>query len=118
MPNRNLTYLEQLECEFKKFINENNPSVADETTRHMPKKLGGLGMIDTNNFWKALRMSWLRRYINSKSTWAKMHRMETSPYTFDPITANFENLTKARALCKNQFWKEIYASLITCRKTF
>ena len=77
MPNPNKTYLKQLECDFKKFINENNHSVVDKTTRHMPKKLGGLGMIDINNFWKDRRMSWLRSFINSKATLAKMHKIET-----------------------------------------
>ena len=114
MPNPNVTYLKQLECKFKKFINENTPPVVDETTRHMPKKLGGLVMIDVNNFWKALRMLWLRCFINSKSTCAKMHKMETAPYTFNPITSNFETFTKARAICKNSFWEETYAWLILC----
>ena len=72
-------------------------------------------MININNFWKALRMLCLRRFINSKSTWAKMHRVETPAYKFNPITSNFENLSKPRALCKTQYWKETYASLIMCR---
>ena len=38
-PNPNVTYLKQLESEFKSFINKNNPSVVDET-RHILKKLG------------------------------------------------------------------------------
>ena len=47
--------------------------------------------------------------------WAKMHRSETALHTFNPITSNFDGLTKARLLCKNSFWKEVYASLISCR---
>ena len=37
------------------------------------------------------------------------------PNAFDPIKSNFESLTKAKAKCKNPFWKEIYSSLIDCR---
>ena len=81
----------------------------------MPKKLGGLGMVNINNFWKALRLSWFRQLIESKATWEKIHRAETAPYTFCPISSNYESLMKARLLCKNGFWKEMYASLITCR---
>ena len=81
----------------------------------MPRKLGGLGMVNINNFWKALRLSWFRRFIDSKSTWAKLHKLETSPYTFNPITSNFDDLNKARMQCKNGFWKELYSSLISCR---
>ena len=61
VPNPNLTYLQQLETEFKKFISDNNPNVVDETTRHMTKQNGGLGMVNVNNFWKALQLSWFRR---------------------------------------------------------
>ena len=75
VPNPNLTFLQQLETEFKRFISDGNPHVVDETTRHMPKKLGGLGMADIDNFWKALRLSWFRRFLDPKSTWAKLHRL-------------------------------------------
>ena len=50
VPNPNLTHLQQLETELKKIFNDNNPHVVDETMRHMPKKLGGLGMLNINNF--------------------------------------------------------------------
>ena len=71
VPNPNLTYVRELESEFRLFIKDNNPSVVDDVTRHMSKELGGLGMINVSLFWKAIRMSWLRRLINSNATWAK-----------------------------------------------
>ena len=42
VPNPNLIYLKQFEVEFKRFINENNPSIVDETTRYMPQNMVGL----------------------------------------------------------------------------
>ena len=51
VPNPNLNYVKELESEFKFFINDNNPSVVDDVTRHMSKKLGALGMNDINLFW-------------------------------------------------------------------
>ena len=59
-------------------------------------------------------MSWLRRLATSKLTWAKLHRLETRNYTFDPTSSNMEQLTKAKRMIKNAFWKDIYESLITC----
>ena len=53
-------------------------------------------MIDINNFWKAIRMSWLRRCIETKSTWAKLHKAETLPYTFNPGTSDYDSLVKAK----------------------
>ena len=69
VPNPNLAHLKQLESELKTFIFDNNPNVVDETTRHMTKQQGGLGIPNINNHWHALRMSWFRRSIDSRSTW-------------------------------------------------
>ena len=114
VPNPNLAHLKQLESELKTFISDNNPNVVDETTSHMTKKHNGLGIPNFNSFWKALRMPWFRRNINSKPTWSKLHICEVSPYSFDPVKSNFDLLNKAKTKCKNPFWKELYLSLITC----
>ena len=81
VPNPCSTFITELESVFKHFITSNNPSVVCEVTRHMRKNEGGLGMLRINPFWKAIRMSWLRRLITSKSTWAYLHKTETSPHT-------------------------------------
>ena len=81
----------------------------------MAVKHGGFGVPNINTFWKSLRMSWLRRSINSDSTWFKLHCQKVFPYAFDPEKSNYDALTKAKAKCMNPFWKEIYASLLECR---
>ena len=73
-------------------------------------------MTDINLYWKAITMSWLRRLVKSNATWAKLHRADTFPYTFNPINSNYEELVKAKTMCKNSFWKDIYASLLLCRR--
>ena len=115
IPSLSLKKINEIEREFDIFINYNNPSITDKTTRYMTKKEGGLGMIKINIFWRAIRMSWLRRLSNSKSTWAVLHQSETRPYTFNPMTSNMEQLTRARNLTKNLVWRDIYDSLLTCR---
>ena len=115
VPNPSLAHLKLLESELKIFISDNNSNVVDETTRHMATKHGGLEVPNVNTFWKSLRMSWLRRSINSESTWYKLHCHEVFPFAFDPAKSNHESLTKAKVKCMNPFWKEIYASLISCR---
>ena len=81
----------------------------------MTVKEGGFGVPNVNTFWKAIRISWLRRSIGSESTWVKLHQQEVFPYAFGPIESNFESLNKAKAKCRNPFWKKIYCSLIDCR---
>ena len=60
-------------------------------------------------------MSWLRRAIDSDSTWFKLHKQEVFPNAFDPQKSNFETLSKAKLSCRNPFWKDVYSSILECR---
>jgi len=55
--NPNLTYLQQLDAEFKSFISLHNPNVVDETTRHMARQEGGWGLPNIYNFCKAFMLT-------------------------------------------------------------
>ena len=116
IPNLSIGRIKEIEREFELFINDNNPSVTDKTTRYMSKKDEGLGMIKIDHFWKAIKMSWLRRLYFSKSTWAELHKAETKPNTFNPISSNWSEIETAKSRMNNPIWKEIYDALLTCRK--
>ena len=81
----------------------------------MAVKDGGFGVPNINTFWKAIRMSWLRRLIASDATWAKLHRSDVSPFSFNPCKSNFDTLTNAKTKVTNLFWREVYGSLLECR---
>ena len=115
VPNFSITHLKILESELKFFILDGNPSVVDETTRKMAVKDGGFGIPNINFFWKSIRMSWLRRLIGSEATWAKLHRHDVAPCSFDPCKANFVSISKAKKKTTNLFWKDVYGSLLDCR---
>ena len=61
VPSPSCVHLRSLELELKHFIANNNPNVVDDKTRKMTLKDGGFGIPSINTFWKAIRMSWLRR---------------------------------------------------------
>ena len=82
----------------------------------MGRKDLGLGMLHITHFWKAIKMSWLRRLTYSKSTWAELHRADTKPYTFNPMTSCWTGLEMARSQTSNLVWKEIYGALLSCRR--
>merc|ERR1711895_124381 len=115
VPSFSIAHLKVLESELKFFILDGNPNVVDETTRRMAVKDGGFGIPNINTFWKAIRMSWLRRFIGSEATWAKLHRHEVAPFSFDPCKANFETIINAKRKTTNLFWKDVYGSLLDCR---
>ena len=82
----------------------------------MAVKDGGFGIPNINTFWKSIRMSWLRRLIFSEATWAKLHRYDVSPCSFDPCKSNFESIMNAKSKSTNLFWKEVYSSLLEVRQ--
>ena len=90
--------------------------MTDKTTRYMRKQDLGLGMLRVDHFWKAIKMSWLKRLTFSKSTWVLLHRAETKPYTFDPMTSNWSEIKLTKIKMDNLVWKEVYGSLLACRK--
>ena len=49
------------------------------------------------------------------STWANLHRQETKPFTFNPITSTSNDLEEAHNRTNNLVWRDIYDSLIVCR---
>ena len=115
VPNPSCTHLRSLELELKQFIVSNNPSMVDDKTRIMSVRNGGSGVPNIKTFWKAIRMSWLRKSICLESSWFKLHRHDVYPNVFDPQKSNFESLTNAKSKCVNPFWKEVYSSMIECR---
>ena len=109
IPNLSIGQIKEIEREF-------NPSAPDKMTRYTSKKDGGLGMFRIDQFWKAIKMSWLRRLSFSKSTWAELHKAETKSNTFNPMSANWSEIETAKSRMVSPVWKEIYNSLLTCRK--
>ena len=87
IPSLSISQIKEIDKEFEHFLTENNLFVVDKTTRYMGRKDLGLGMLHINHFWKAIKMSWLRRLTYSKSTWAELHRAQTRPYTYIPMTS-------------------------------
>ena len=63
IPSLTITQIKDIDKEFEHFLSENNPSVVDRTTRYMGKKELGLGMTNISNFWKSIKLSWLRRSL-------------------------------------------------------
>ena len=66
IPSLSLKRIKEIEREFEIFLKSNGPSITDKTTRYMAKKENGLGMPRVDTFWRAIKMSWLRRLSSSK----------------------------------------------------
>ena len=117
IPSLSVTQIKEIDKEFEHCLYDNNPSMVDRTTRYMGRKELGLGMIHISHFWKAIKMSWLRRLTYSKSTWAKLHREETKPNTFNTMTSSWTGLEMARSQSSNLVWKDIYGPCCPVERT-
>ena len=65
IPSLSLKRMKEIEREFEIFLNNNNPSITNKTTRYIAKKRNCLGMPKVNTFWRAMKISWLRRLSSS-----------------------------------------------------
>ena len=106
--------LKKLEQSCQKFIWGNQKSVkVSKEDSALPEEIGGLGMLDINDFWDSLRFSWIRRAINSNDEWPKMLAL-----TLSEILGQYVNISQFLELplnkiritaskITNPFWKQV-----------
>ena len=88
LDNKKIKYLENL---IFSFLWENKPDKVCREDAKISEKAGGLGIIDVNNFWKSLKLSWLRRASSSSAFWPKIlcllirERAHITPSTLGPF---------------------------------
>ena len=105
--------LNELEHAFLDFIWNSKGDKVDRKTLFIPEKFGGLNMISVSDFWKSLKLSWLRRLLTTKSAWKSV--LETS---LEALNINVNDLflfgdtqfRKLKDLIKNPFWKDVFLS--------
>jgi len=76
----------------------------------MPEDRGGLNMINLPNFWKALKITWLRRLLATKSTWADILDLELGKLGYsreDLYSCGNSHLRKISTQLRNPFWKDV-----------
>ena len=92
---------------------EKNPKVAKADT-FKPLTSGGLAMVNTTLFWKALKCSWAKRLTETKSFWPLIleNNLIKNSYTLNEIF--FSGPTRLSTIAKdisNPFWKDVLNSL-------
>ena len=67
---------------------------------------GGLNMVDIQAFVRSLKLTWLKRVIKSKATWAKLATNDL-PHIENIVQHGSEKLLKTRSKISNPFWKDV-----------
>ena len=129
LPTPSKKYCKKIETIISNFIRgEHTPSTKDEAAKlkasivsqeviFSPKTHNGLGLQRIATFWSAIKMGWFRR-LDHESFWKTLHLEDLVDETliFDPHKSNETLIKKALKHIKNPTMKEIYISLLKCKK--
>ena len=111
LPQMEQESLNEIEKMFIDFIWNGKGDKVDRQTLFMPEKIGGLNMISVSEFWKSLKLTWLRRLLTTKSAWKSI--LENS---LDFFNVNLNDLflfgdkkfLKLKDSMQNPFWKDVF----------
>ena len=102
---------------FFKFLWGNKPDKVSRDHVKLSEKAGGLGLVDTKQFWESLKFSWFRRLCNTGAFWPNILEMQVQKITGDK-TSIFELLqlgpsmiTNIGKKMDNRFWKQVLCSV-------
>ena len=104
LPSPNATCLKELNDTFAKFLWSGKPSKWNRDILESEIHLGGLKLHNIALFDKTLKLSWLRRFLKSKSKWTIF------PNSFELIDAfNYgpEYLDRIIEMTSNKFWIDV-----------
>ena len=94
-------------------------SIVSQDVIFSPKTHNGLGLQRISTFWYAIKMEWLRR-LDHEPSWRTLHLEDLKDETllFNPQSSNKILIKKALKNMKNTIMKEIYTSLLNCKKDY
>ena len=106
LPSPSPKILNELNKLFYNFLWSGKPDKIKRTVSKMKIDKGGIGMIDVNFFDKALKLTWVRRYFNSSSSWKNLFN-ELYPNFKEVFNYGDEYETVILNEIKHPFWSLI-----------
>ena len=111
LPNPSEKCVKSIEQKLFKFLWHNKPDRIKRMKVIQKYEYDGLEMVHLPSFIKSLKLSWIKRLINSTGIWTSMARLEQID-PFNLLTNGVGQLTLKMRKIKNKFWKEVIKSLI------
>ena len=118
VPNPSKMMFKRLEGILYKFLWGGKSEKVSRVDTKLPEKMGGLGMPDIEEFWLALKYSWLRRLLTTKSFWPNILLKQISIISGQEISIGKllqlgpSLLGKIGKSMKNKFWEQVLRSTI------
>ena len=109
LPNPSTEYVTRINSLFYRFIWQNKPDKISRQQMTSDYMHGGLRMVDLNNFFMALKITWLRRMFLSTedNPMFKLFMNITNIYNFFHLETDCKHLSTMRINMKTPFWKEV-----------
>ncbi|QQP35007.1 Hypothetical protein FKW44_023102 [Caligus rogercresseyi] len=76
----------------------------------LPKKYGGLGMIDIESFWKTITFSWFKKILRPRTIWAELLNsklIEQYGFSIDEVYGKGPDKIINTLQNMNIFWKNV-----------
>ena len=113
LPSLDIRKLKNIEKKMYEFLWDGKPNQVAAKIAILPSNRGGLNMVSIPEFWKSLKVSWLRRLTFSESFWKYILE-----YNLLTLNVNMNNifyagntyLSKLSEKITNPFWKEVIFS--------
>lgn len=102
---------EQIEKIFFDFIWNSKPDKINRVMCKMPQSQGGLNMVCVKTFWKALKISWLKRVEVSQSFWTQILKIQMEQKGHDQPTlfqSGNKKILEIGNTFNNDFWKQVF----------
>ena len=107
LPNPDEKILKSLEKIFFNFIwNKSNDKIK-RATMMQPYDMGGLNMTKISTFIDSLKISWVRRLITKKNSWAVFINNELKQLKMNILIVGPQVLDSLNKVC-NPFWRDVF----------
>ena len=117
LPNLDKRRLKTVETLFYNFLWGNKTDKVTRNDTKLNEKAGGLGIVDINSFWLSLKISWIRRILNTNAFWPVILKL-TVENVLDYNISMMEILQLGPNMLnfigkklKNEFWKGVFCSI-------
>ena len=109
IPSLSNHFLNEIDIYVQDFLWDSKPNQVAKKYALLPEKEGGINMISIPEFWKALKISWIRRLTFSKSYWVHIleHELRRVNVSLnDLLFSGNTYMSKNAPKVENMFWME------------
>ena len=112
LPNPNPQIIKEINSTLFKFLWDNKPDKIKREQATLPTSIGGLNMINIEDFIKALKITWIRRLVKSQNSPIKTLFESTITSIEKLFNFGYQFIETKIKKIRNQFWQDTLSSWV------